>query len=724
MASGNGSISPESGRARAVGLTPNLEHISLKRKPYVSIHIPFYNEKYVVERSIAAATNFDYPEYEIILCDDSTDETVDIIREYQKRHLVKGERLKIVKNEKEGWELTSIEVRPGVTLKHIHRTSRSGFKGGALKLALTLVDPRTEFISVFDADFVPYPDTLELFLKYFKVQNNLSEDYKKSNVAAVQGYQWHVLNKSENWITKGVRSEYAGSYVIERSGREIYGALKQISGAVYLIRRDCLEEVGWDTSITEDFQLTLKLYNAGYKVVFTPYIQAPAECVSTLKRLIRQRMRWAEGHSNNIRKMFFRLLLNPKLTLSEKLELLYLSPYYLQAFFFLVGTISWLISETVFPARLPFWTSLWGWSLVLTNMLSLPLMNAVGLFLEESEEKDYSGLLSFIALSYIVVPFQAYAAVKGFLIGEGPWFRTPKTGKITDVLKRGTFYRFISGILPGRTAAVARITKDHQAASPAYLALSTANNQFNSFTIKPRRKKWFGKIVLSLFLALTVTTYSYTKGVPEVLASDWTILYLKDSSVCTTNRLMNTTQGSDPASTVVINTDPQTEDWYSESLPTGADIANTGTGTWEFISEGTYDGVEGGSAIRIRPGIRLVDAADCSGNPTAFDWGDVVIYKAGIAPPQTHNIILTNNASQAISSGSPRRIHLQLEVTLQGKDGAVTLEYDGGTGNDARLDVTGLNIPENVILFISASALIPYLVNRMKKKNRTAISGA
>lgn len=41
-----------------MGLTPNLKHIRLKRHPYISIHIPFYNEKNVVERSIAAATSF------------------------------------------------------------------------------------------------------------------------------------------------------------------------------------------------------------------------------------------------------------------------------------------------------------------------------------------------------------------------------------------------------------------------------------------------------------------------------------------------------------------------------------------------------------------------------------------------------------------------------------------------------------------------------------------
>ncbi|MCH7952236.1 glycosyltransferase, partial [Patescibacteria group bacterium] len=521
-------VSPSSG-----GLEPNLASITLERHPFISVHLPMYNEKRVAERILKACTAFDYSAYEIVVVDDSTDETTEIVRRFAEEH---NERLA-----SSGERLGNIS-----RIKVIHRETREGFKGGALKEALKHTDPKAEFIVVFDADFVPYPDTLELFLKYFQV-NTGSLDFRKassvqrlassstsevrgyqdSNIAAIQGYQWHVLNKSENWITRGVRSEYAGSYVIERSGEELYGGLKQIAGSVYMIRRDLLDRFGWGTSLTEDFELTLKLYEAGYKVVYTPYIQAPAECASTLRRLIRQRMRWAEGHSFNIKKYFWRILfgassvehrasrkeekdttlnpnrstLNAQLSLAERLEFLYLSPYYLQAAFFLLGTMSWLVTETVFRTSLPFWTAVWGWSLVLTNLLSLPLMNAVGLFLEEAEEKDFAGVLSFIVLSYILVPFQAYASVKGFLEKEeGPWFRTPKTGRITDVLTRGRFYRFISGIFPQRSPAVAQAN----ILSPA-LAFVSANRTFSGFTIRKRQARWIGKTLLVLFLLLSVT---------------------------------------------------------------------------------------------------------------------------------------------------------------------------------------------------------------------------
>lgn len=251
------------------GLLPDTSEVLLDRQPFISVHVALYNEKRVVERLLTALTSFTYENYEVIIADDSTDETYELLLKWKDHPRVKIS----------------------------HRENRTGFKGAALKQAMTIMDPKTEFIAVFDADFIPYPDSLSQFLKYYKVSAGslVQNDYKQSNIAAVQGYQWHVLNKSENWVTRGVRSEYSGSYVLERSGIEIYEGLKQISGSVYMIRRDVLEKVGWGTSITEDFELTLRLYEKGYKVVYTPYVQAPAEAVSTIKRLIRQRMRWAEG---------------------------------------------------------------------------------------------------------------------------------------------------------------------------------------------------------------------------------------------------------------------------------------------------------------------------------------------------------------------------------------------------------------------------------------------
>lgn len=510
------------------GMHEDVSDIVLDRSPFVSIHVSTYNEKRVIDRLLTAVTSMNYQNYEVIVADDSDDETKDLIQKW-----VNHPRIKIS-----------------------HRENRDGYKGQALAQALTLVDPKTEFIAIFDADFIPYPDTIVQFLKYMKatVGTLHPKAIKESPIAAVQGYQWHVLNKSENWITRGVRSEYAGSYVIERSGAELYNGLKQISGSVYMIRKDVLDKVGWGRSITEDFELTLRLYEQGYKVVYTPYIQAPAEAASTIRRLIRQRMRWAEGHSYNMKLMFTRLLFGrweekaesssgiggiipqhvltssqekvwrpSPLTFAEKFELVYLAPYYLQAGFFIVGTLAWFISETVFQTRLPFWTEVLGWSLVLTNLFALPLMNMIGLFLENAEEKDYVGIFSFVVLSYVVAPFQAYAAIRGFLEKEeGPWFRTPKTGRITDTFAPNRFYRFVRGVF-GKPATP---VQQHFAFSPSPQA-------FQNFHLPKRRKSWVGNVALAIILSFTTLLTNLAPYIPvsrSVLAAESTVKTVADLS--------------------------------------------------------------------------------------------------------------------------------------------------------------------------------------------------
>ena len=371
--------------------------------PFISIHIPFYNEVNVSRRILEACIAIDYPRFEVLVADDSIDETVKIIRE-------------------QGWRRTTSII------KFVHRSDRTGYKGGALKEALKYIHPGTGFIVVFDADFIPPTGILRDFMYQFTV---FKEKYGEK-LAAVQGYQLHFLNRNENWLTKGVRAEYSGSYMVERVAKEVSGAMKMVSGSVFMFRADLLKQLGWTTSITEDWELTLRLYLEGYKVAYTPLIQSPAEIPNTITRLRKQRMRWAEGHTHAVRKYFKDILFSSKISITEKLEFLYYAPYYLQSLFFIAGTLCWVLSDVsgVCP---DYWNSRLGWGLVAWNFCALPFMEATGLFLEGDLKQDYSGIFSFIVLSFILTPYQAYAALKGLLeTEESSWVRTLKTGTVTD----------------------------------------------------------------------------------------------------------------------------------------------------------------------------------------------------------------------------------------------------------------------------------------------------
>jgi cellulose synthase/poly-beta-1,6-N-acetylglucosamine synthase-like glycosyltransferase len=392
-------------------------HVDLGYEPFVSIHIATYNEKRVIARLLEGCASLDYKNYEVVVVDDSADETVEILKAWTGR-------------------------KP---FKIVHRASRDGFKGGALQVALQHTDPKAEFVIVWDADVVPFADSIQTYLPhFFKVNGNGHDGGAKKGainsrpelrpeVAAVQSYQWHVLNKSESWLTEGVRAEYAGSYMVERPFQEVIGSLKMVAGTAYMIRADVLREFGWGRSLTEDWELTLRLYARGFKVVYTPYAETPAECAATFSRLARQRMRWAEGHSYNVRRNFGAIMGSRRIGMREKVGFLFYTTYYLQSALFVLGSASWFVAEVLLRAHVPEWTATLGWSLLLTNLLSLPIMNLAGLLLEEAPVKDFAGVLGALATSFLLIPFQGYAAVKGLIEeDEGPWYRTPKTGRITD----------------------------------------------------------------------------------------------------------------------------------------------------------------------------------------------------------------------------------------------------------------------------------------------------
>ncbi|MBI3915307.1 MAG: glycosyltransferase, partial [Chloroflexi bacterium] len=118
--------------------------------PPVTIQLPIYNERYVVERLIdaAAALDWDRARLQIQVLDDSDDMTTSLARariEYHRRR--------------------------GVTIEHVRRADRTGYKAGALAAALP--NARGDFIAIFDADFVPAPDFLRQTVPHFLARPEL-----------------------------------------------------------------------------------------------------------------------------------------------------------------------------------------------------------------------------------------------------------------------------------------------------------------------------------------------------------------------------------------------------------------------------------------------------------------------------------------------------------------------------------------------------------------------
>ena len=693
---GNGANKPNGNGIHRINGNGNGFHIDLGYHPFVSIHVAAYNEKRVIERLLTALSQLEYPEYEVVVIDDSTDESLQILQRWVGRP-----RFKI-----------------------LHRTSRAGFKGGALREALRFMDPRTEYVVVFDADSVPFSDSIERLLPlFYRVSDGTSsrrfnaafgadeppsdpgQVKRRPEVAAVQSYQWHVLNKSESWLTEAVRAEYAGSYMIERPFQDAIGALKMIAGTAYMIRADVLREVGWGTSITEDWELTLKLYARGYKVVYTPWAETPAECVSTFSRLARQRMRWAEGHTHNVRKWFLPILGSPFVSPIEKLEFLYDASYYLQAGLFLVGSISWLVSEVIFRTHVPGWTALLGWSLLLSNVFALPLMNLGGLILEEAPARDAQGVLGALVLSFALVPFQGWAAFKGLISkDEGPWFRTPKTGRVTDEVRHLRRLHLLRRWLTGRPQAGRRWMPPVAPATPPLRSSGS-------------HRRWLGWVVVGVLAVLFGSLAIASVRAPVVKAAG-NPLYLHGTGVspaCTASTVDQNVGTRATPCAIQSSAGGVVTTWSFSNLP----AQTVAAGVWTF--QLFWSGGTGATNDTVAISAGVSPTASCAGFAA-------LIPNAGSTWTADYGANTTNTTSPLTVSTSASQLpmvitpggSLCIQVTLtHNTGGKPSMLYDGASGaGSTNLVAPSIIVPESLLGLAGLVAIVPVFASRLVRRRR------
>jgi cellulose synthase/poly-beta-1,6-N-acetylglucosamine synthase-like glycosyltransferase len=361
----------------------------------VSIVLPIYNEAKVVDRLLRACTSIEYPDYEIIIVDDSTDPESIRRVELWGRH-------------------------PRVMV--IHRERREGFKGGALNEGLRHLSPGSRFVLFLDADFIPPPDILQHGLDHF-------EDER---VAAVQGYQDHVLNWNESPVTRVVRVSTICGYLVD-SARDLLGTLKQLTGGAMILRTEVIQDLGFSTDcLTEDWDLTLRLYLEGYEIVYDPMLQVPAECPSTMRGYIRQQMRWAEGHIRLARTYFRRMLSSPTILMRQKAEFFLLSFFYLQSVLFMLGVGCTLMAGSSQSSLL---STTFGFVLFLFDTLAPILVGFAASSLVGSLRENLVGMALFPFAFMGIAPFIALASIRGLILRkaslEENWHRTEKTGHIT-----------------------------------------------------------------------------------------------------------------------------------------------------------------------------------------------------------------------------------------------------------------------------------------------------
>ena len=274
-------------------------------KPFVTIMVPAHNEENVIEQTVENILQLDYPNYELIVIDDrSEDNTAKVLEEMCKKH----NQLKYFSREKDAIG------------------GKSAVLNDALKIA------KGEAILVFDADARVNPD----FLK------ELVPALESEQVGAVQARKV-IINREYNFLTRCQDNEMAIDTHFQMGRDAVKGAV-ELRGNGELIRRKALEDVGcWNVNtITDDLDLSTKLHIKGWDVRFCCDVCVYEEGVLSYIPLLRQRRRWIEGSIRRYLENFVDVLLSPNMSLRVSLDMTaYITEFILPV---------WMISELAFQS--------------------------------------------------------------------------------------------------------------------------------------------------------------------------------------------------------------------------------------------------------------------------------------------------------------------------------------------------------------------------------------
>lgn len=255
--------------------------------PPVTVQLPLYNEQYVATRLIEAVAQLDYPRDKlwIQVLDDSTDGTVHIVGRY----------------------LSRLEEQ-GFQVQHIRRPQRSGFKAGALAYGMTQL--HTDYIAIFDADFLPPADFLKQTIPHLNAN---------PEIGVVQT-RWGHLNSDDNWLTRAQTLSIDTHFLIEQTARNRSGWLIPFNGTGGVWRRACIESAaGWsDDTLTEDLDLSYRAQIKGWQSLFLPDIEVPGEIPPQLAAYKQQQSRWAMGNTQCLMKLA-KPIVGADLSASQKL---------------------------------------------------------------------------------------------------------------------------------------------------------------------------------------------------------------------------------------------------------------------------------------------------------------------------------------------------------------------------------------------------------------------
>lgn len=375
-----------------------------EEQPRVSIHVPCYNEPpEMVIRTLDALAALDYANFEVLVIDNNT-------------------------AEESVWRPVEEHCRQlGEKFRFFHVAPLSGFKAGALNFALRHTAADATIIAAIDSDYLVHPGWLR----------DLVPAFGEGRIGIVQAPQ-DYRDGEENAFKAACYNEYAGFFAIGMVTRNERNAIIQ-HGTMTLVRRTALEGVGgWgEWCITEDAELGLRLFAAGWDAIYVPRSYGRGLIPDTFRDFRLQRFRWACGAMQILRRHLHDLFTLERTRLSIG-----------QRYHFIAGWLPWVADGV----NLSFNLAALAWSVAMVNAPSVvdpPLVlfsvmplslflfrvaksfdlyrNCVGASLRQTIAASLAGL----SLSHTV----ARAVWSGLFVQRHGFFRTPKYANRHAVLR-------------------------------------------------------------------------------------------------------------------------------------------------------------------------------------------------------------------------------------------------------------------------------------------------
>ena len=250
----------------------------------VTILIPAHNEEYGIGEAIESALATDYPNKEIIVIDDgSDDDTYLIAYKFAEKGLI----------------------------KLVHRDTASGSKATALNYGANYATG--EYIICMDGDTKLDKDALKNAVNYFD-----------DDVVALSGNVKIIAgdNGITNTVTRLQSYEYMVAIELGRRFTSFFKILLVISGAFGVFKKSFFKGVHTfdNDTLTEDFDLTLKLRKTKKKILFVADSIAYTYCPNNLSAWKKQRNRWAYGQFQTLLKN--RNIITSKFSIRDKISFL------------------------------------------------------------------------------------------------------------------------------------------------------------------------------------------------------------------------------------------------------------------------------------------------------------------------------------------------------------------------------------------------------------------